>query len=194
MNDIDAYWCLRYQEAKFLWHRAYLRYVEELIDFPIPYWNGYAAEASVANSKFAGIPPMFFEEYYQHPKLGQRNNPLRFAMSLNGKSKDGVSQTVTRDETLTQGPSAPGWRAKVEMFTKYHDQIFHALSQSTYTTSESAQHFGLPWANIPDFTEDQEDGLYPFRFDFDGLFEQVHDNFHGWVGKDMVRRSQIAPT
>ncbi|RFN43983.1 hemocyanin, beta-c chain unit d [Fusarium flagelliforme] len=192
LGKLHAYWCLHYQEATFLWHRAYLRYVEELIDFPIPYWNGYAAEASVAKSKFAGIPPMFFEEHYQHPKLGQRSNPLRFAMSLDGKSKDGVSATVTRDETLTQGLSAPGWRAKIEIFTKYHDQISHALAQSTYTTSKSAQHFGVPWANITDFTEDQKDSLYPFRFDFDGLFEQVHDNFHGWVGKDMADNTYTA--
>ncbi|GKU20067.1 unnamed protein product [Fusarium langsethiae] len=126
LHRIDAYWCLHYQEATFLWHRAYLRYVEELIDFPIPYWNGYAKEASVSSSKFAGIPPMFLEQDYQHPQL------------------------------------------------------------------ESAQHFGIPWANLVDFTDHQPDTVYPFRCDFDGLFEQVHDNFHGWVGYDMADNTYTA--
>ncbi|WP_254558242.1 hypothetical protein, partial [Salmonella enterica] len=80
---------------------------------------------------------------------------------------------------MTQGPTAPGWKEKIELFKIYHEQISHALQQSTYTTSESAQHFGVPWANIPEFGDEQPDKDYPYRFDFDGLFEQVHDNFHG---------------
>jgi tyrosinase len=136
---------------------------------------------------------MFLEETYQHPQLGERKNPLRFAKSLDGKSKDGVSETVTRNEILTQGPSNSEWETKVKLFKMYHIQIAHALEQSTYTTSESAQHFGIPWANIPDFTERQPDTAYPFRCDFDGLFEQVHDNFHGWVGYDMVRFKTSEP-
>ncbi|UZP39011.1 hypothetical protein NXS19_006827 [Fusarium pseudograminearum] len=178
LGVLHAYWCLHYQEATFLWHRAYLRYVEQLIDFPIPYWNGYAKEASVSSSKFAGIPPMFLEKTYQHPQLGERKNPLLYAKALNGKSKNGTSETVTRNEVLTEGSSNPGWKAKVELFEIYHTQIEHALEQATYTTSESAQHFGIPWANIVDFTDHQPDTAYPFRCDFDGLFEQVHDNFH----------------
>lgn len=129
---------------------------------------------------------MFLEETYQHPSGETRQNPLRFAKALNGKSKDGKSSTVTRNPILTEGPDAKGWKEKIELFKIYHDQIAHALEQKTYTTSESAQHFGVPWANITDFTDDQPDKDYPFRFDFDGLFEQVHDNFHGWVGPDMV--------
>ncbi|KAK1449340.1 hypothetical protein CMEL01_08655 [Colletotrichum melonis] len=174
---LHAYWCLHYQEATFLWHRAYLRYVEELIDFPIPYWNGYAKEAACATSKFAGIPPMFLEQTYQHPGGETRPNPLRFAKALDGKSKDGP---------------APGWKEKIELFKIYHEQISHALQQSTYTTSESAQHFGKPWANIVDFSDKQPDEDYPFRFDFDGLFEQVHDNFHGWAGNDMADNTYTA--
>ncbi|KAK1484154.1 hypothetical protein CTAM01_13067 [Colletotrichum tamarilloi] len=191
---LHAYWCLHYQEATFLWHRAYLRYVEELIDFPIPYWNGYAKEAACATSKFAGIPPMFLEQTYQHPGGETRPNPLRFAKALDGKSKDGPGNfsTVTRNPILTQGPTAPGWKEKIELFKIYHEQISHALQQSTYTTSESAQHFGKPWANIVDFSDKQPDEDYPFRFDFDGLFEQVHDNFHGWVGNDMADNTYTA--
>ncbi|KAI7772237.1 hypothetical protein LZL87_007598 [Fusarium oxysporum] len=192
LGVLHAYWCLHYQEATFLWHRAYLRYVEELMDFPIPYWNGFAKEAACPTSKFAGIPPMFLEETYQHPSGETRKNPLRFAKALNGKSKDGKRSTVTRNPILTEGPDAKGWKEKIELFKIYHDQIAHALEQKTYTTSESAQHFGVPWANIPDFTDDQPDKDYPFRFDFDGLFEQVHDNFHGWVGPDMADNTYTA--
>ncbi|RGP67019.1 beta-c chain unit d [Fusarium longipes] len=192
LGVLHAYWCLHYQEATFLWHRAYLRYAEELIDFPIPYWNGYAKEASVSTSRFAGIPPMFLEETYQHPRLGERKNPLKYAKALDGKSKDAVNETVTRNEILTQGPSNSQWAAKIGLFEMYHTQIAHALEQSTYTTSESAQHFGIPWANIVDFTDKQPDSCYPFRCDFDGIFEQVHDNFHGWVGYDMADNTYTA--
>ncbi|KAI8660255.1 Tyrosinase-Cu-bd domain-containing protein [Fusarium keratoplasticum] len=190
---LHAYWCLHYQEATFLWHRAYLLYVEKLIGFPIPYWNGYTAEAADPKSEFAGIPPMFLEDKYIHPADGsERPNPLKYSLSLNGRSKSGGSEFVTRSTTLTEGPSSPDWGRKIELFKLYHEQIEQALKQSTYTTSETAEHFGVPWANITTFSEDQQDCLYPYRFDFDGLFEQVHDNFHGWVGPDMADNTYTA--
>ncbi|KAK7426017.1 hypothetical protein QQZ08_007465 [Neonectria magnoliae] len=190
---LHAYWCLHYQEATFLWHRAYLLYVEKLIDFPIPYWNGYAPEAAHATSQFAGIPPMFLEDKYIHPVDGStRPNPLKFALALDGESKSGTCKYVTRCPVLTEGPSSPDWEKKIGLFELYHKQIAHALSQSTYTTSETAEHFGVPWANITTFSDDQKDDLYPHRFDFDGLFEQVHDNFHGWVGPDMADNTYTA--
>ncbi|RSL51348.1 hypothetical protein CEP54_011449 [Fusarium duplospermum] len=190
---LHAYWCLHYQEATFLWHRAYLLYVEKLIGFPIPYWNGYTSEAACPKSEFAGIPPMFIKDTYIHPEDGsERPNPLKFALSLNGRSKTGESEFVTRSTTLTEGPSSSGWDRKIGLFKLYHGQIEQALKQSTYTTSDTAEHFGVPWTNITTFSEDQKDCLYPFRFDFDGLFEQVHDNFHGWVGPDMADNTYTA--
>lgn len=183
----DAYWCLHYQEATFLWHRAYLLYVEKLIGMPIPFWNNYAPATADPASLFAGIPPMFFEETYVHPVDGSiRPNPLKYALALDGKSKSGASQFVARDPTLVKGPSDPDWARKIGLFMTYHAQIQHALGQETYTSKGTAQGFGEPWANIPTFSDDQSDDLYPWRFDFDGLFEQVHDNFHGWIGSDMV--------
>ncbi|KAJ4180921.1 hypothetical protein NW755_011456 [Fusarium falciforme] len=144
-------------------------------------------------SEFAGIPPMFLEDKYIHPADGsERPNPLKFALSLNGRSKSGESEFVTRSATLTEGPSSPDWDRKIGLFKLYHEQIEQALKQSTYTTSETAEHFGVPWANITTFSEDQRDCLYPYRFDFDGLFEQVHDNFHGWVGPDMADNTYTA--
>lgn len=184
---IDAEWCLHYQEATFLWHRAYLRYVEELIDFPIPYWNGFATQSADPTSPFAGVPSVFFEETYISPKDGSaRPNPLKYALALDGKSKQPPNRFVTRDPVLVQGPTALGWAEKVAFFTLYHEQISHALDQSVYTSSHTAESFGVPWANIVEFGENNPDSWYPYRFNFDGLFEQVHDNFHGWVGPDMV--------
>jgi hypothetical protein len=167
-----------------LWHRAFLRYIEELIDFPIPYWNGYATDASEPTSKYAGIPSVFLQDKYIHPVDNtERPNPLKYALALNGLSKAGTSQFVTRDQTLVAGPKSPGWHAKIHLLEHYHQQITDALSQSTYSAAEG---FGIPWANITNFGDNNPDNWYPHRLDFDGLFEQVHDNFHGWTGPDMV--------
>ncbi|KXJ88670.1 hypothetical protein Micbo1qcDRAFT_150590 [Microdochium bolleyi] len=193
LGVLHAYWCLHYQEATFLWHRAYLLYVEKLIGMPIPYWNGYAAETADPTSPYAGIPPMFFEETYVHPDDGSvRPNPLKYALALEGKSKSGQSQFVTRSPTLVNGPSDPDWDRKIGLFNTYHGQLQHCLEQKTYTSDGTAEEFGRPWANIPTFSDDQLDELYQFRFDFDGLFEQVHDNFHGWVGPDMADNTYTA--
>ncbi|KAL7813367.1 hypothetical protein V8C26DRAFT_405712 [Trichoderma gracile] len=190
---LHAEWCLHYQEATFLWHRAFLRYVEQLIDFPIPYWNGYSVASADPDSPHAGIPPCFFEETYVHPKDGSvRPNPLKYALSLDGKSADGTSQYVTRDKILAEGPSSAKWTNKICMMKLYHEQITNALKQSTFTSSETEEHFGIPWANIQTFSENQPDKLYPHRFDFDGLFEQVHDNVHGWTGPDMADNTYTA--
>ncbi|KAF2225804.1 hypothetical protein BDZ85DRAFT_307780 [Elsinoe ampelina] len=185
-------WCLHYQEATFLWHRAYLRQVEELIDYPIPYWNGYAKDSSDPDSPYAGIPAVFFEDTYKHPDGSIRPNPLKYALALDGKSKQPPNQYVTRDPILVNGKNDPGWNAKISLFTLYHQQITQSLSQATFTSSNTAEGFGMPWANIPTFSDNQPDSLYPYRFDFDGLFEQVHDNFHGWVGPDMADNTYTA--
>src|SRR6266700_3172537 len=147
-----------------MWHRAFLRYIEELIDFPIPYWNGFATDASEPTSDYAGIPPVFLQDHYIHPiDMAPRPNPLKFALALNGLSKDGTSTFVTRDPTLVAGSSSPGWEAKINLFKLYHQQISNALSQSTYSAAED---FGLPWANITNFGDDNPDNCYPNRTDF----------------------------
>lgn len=171
-----------------------MRYVETLIGHPIPYWNGFAASSSDPDSKFAGIPPMFLEDTYVHPADGSvRPNPLKYALAMDGKSKDpSGGPYVTRDPALVQGRSSAEWKAKIGLFKLYHDQILLALQQSTYTSPETAEYFGVPWANIPTFSDNQPDSLYPYRLDFDGLFEQVHDNFHGWVGPDMADNTYTA--
>ncbi|KAF9701279.1 hypothetical protein EKO04_001065 [Ascochyta lentis] len=188
---LHAEWCLHYQEAFIFWHRAYLRYVEELIDFPIPYWNGFAAETSDPTSPFAGLPSIFLEETYVHSSGQVRKNPLKYALSLNGKNKTGGGEYVSRSPELVEGRTNPNWTAKVHLFDLYHRQITKALSQNEFSLSEG---HGYPWANVPDFSDNQPDELYPApaRQFFDGLFEQVHDNYHGWIGHDMADNSYTA--
>lgn len=139
------------------------------------------------------MPRVFFEDTYIHPIDGTtRPNPLKYAYSLNGVSKDPKNQYVTRDPVLVNGPSDPNWSTKIGLFKLYHDQISLALRQGTFTSAHTQEWFGIPWANIVEFSENQPDKLYPYRLDFDGLFEQVHDNFHGWVGPDMADNTYTA--
>jgi hypothetical protein len=166
---------LHYQEAFAFWHRAYLLYVEELIDFPIPYWNGLNPATADPQSPLAGLPSIFLEETYVHPSGQVRPNPLKYALALDGASKgDPNSKWVMRDPILVHGPTDPGWTAKINLFKIYQAQVAHALSQGTYSqpediTTYSGKAFGVPWANLPAFSDQQPDELYPYRSDFDGL-------------------------
>ena len=79
---------MHYQEATLFWHRAYLRYVEELTDFPISYWNGFAADTSDPKSSHAGLPSIFLEENYTHSSGKQRLNPLKYALAYGGREQE----------------------------------------------------------------------------------------------------------
>lgn len=162
-----------------------MKYVEELIDFPIPYWNVFAADSSDPLSPLAGLPSAFLDETYVHSSGEVRLNPLKYAFSFNAQNKRGTSPFVERNEVLVDGPSHPQWRGKISMFTLYHRQIANAFFQPVFSLDQG---HGYPWGNAPALGENQSDSLYPrsSRQYFDGLFEQVHDNFHGWVGYDMV--------
>jgi hypothetical protein len=160
--------------------------VEELIDFPIPYWDGFAADTSDPESPYAGIPQIFLDDKYTDSKGEVRNNPLRWAQALNGKNKLGTGPYVERAPELVDGRGSAAWTRKVSLFKIYHKQINDALQQPQYSLPEAE---GLPWANIPVFTDNMPDTDYPVfakKMYFDGLFEQAHDNYHGWVGADMV--------
>src|SRR5262249_28180649 len=90
--QINAYihtnWCLHYQEAFLLWHRAALLHLEQQIGMPVPYWNVMAENASVDGSPDAGLPQAFRDETYIHPGSGERRpNPLRYAAPKDGRSK-----------------------------------------------------------------------------------------------------------
>jgi hypothetical protein len=85
---------------------------------------------------------------------------------------------------------------QIGYFNKYHKQIIASLQTPTYSSmysspGQTAEGYGMPWTNIETFSEDQPDNRYPYRTDFDDLFEQVHDNFHGWVGTDKVRARSL---
>lgn len=187
----DTHWCLHYQEATFPWHRAYLLYVEGLLGCPIPYWNVFAAAAADPSSPHAGLPQVFLDDTFTDSSGKSQPNPMKYACALDGKSKLGGGLYVTRDPILVAGKSHHQWAGKVAQFKLYHSQILLALQQwafsvPTNVTQAAGHPFGVPWANIPTFIPDGPDCWYPYRGDFDGLFEQPHDNYHGWVGGDMV--------
>ena len=156
-----------------------LKYVEELIDFPIPYWNVFADDFSDPNNPDAGIPQVFLEETYEHPMRGTRPNPLKYALTLDGFNKTTKQKYVTRDATLVAGSSSPDWAKKIGLVKGYHQQISNAFAQPLYSQPEGG---GYAWAAILMFREDMREDEYMYLNTFDGLFEQAHDNFHGWIG------------
>ncbi|KAF2259586.1 Di-copper centre-containing protein, partial [Lojkania enalia] len=179
---LHAQWCLHYQEATFFWHRAMLVYMEGLIDFPIPFWNGFAKESANPESAFAGIPNVFLEDEYFHPIAKEwRKNPLKYALACNPQGSD--PSPVKRDSILENGKSTTdntAWAKKIkDLMTLYHEQIKNALDTSTYSWPQET---GFPWANLPAFKENMPDSDYAHRTTFDGIFEQPHDNMHGWLG------------
>jgi hypothetical protein len=196
-------WCLHYQEAFLLWHRANLLYFEHLLEMPIPYWNFMSPQAAVDGSPEAGLPQAFRDLTYTHPHTGEeRPNPLRFAVAKDGQSKvcapggpgagEGDCRYVQRDPVLyTSGDDSRAERlAKLALITHFQQQVAFALGWGVFSSPEGTP--GYPWANILTFNPPPPDSEYPHRTDFDGLFEQPHDNFHGWVGPDMADNAYTA--
>jgi hypothetical protein len=57
---------------------------------------------------------------------------------------------------LVAGNTDPGWIDKIDLFGKtYHPQIIASLSQATYTEAATMEDFGMSWANITTFSQDQ---------------------------------------
>lgn len=210
---IHTNWCLHYQEAFLLWHRAYLLYIEELLGCAIPYWNFMSPYATQDGHPEAGLIQPFKDETYLHPITKQtRPNPLRYAIAKDGKSKacelakqdsqwrelclDDVGNCqckyVQRDPVLyTVGDDQRTKRQqKLAMLKKFQQQVVYALQWPTFSTPEGFP--GYPWANIQSFDPPPPDSQYPHRCDFDGLYEQPHDNFHGWLGPDMADNAYTA--
>ncbi|GLO51905.1 hypothetical protein PPUN110474_33060 [Pseudomonas putida] len=199
---IHTNWCLHYQEAFALWHRAYLLYLEQLIDCAIPYWDWMAEDASVDGSPQAGLPQAFLDQTYVHPHTGEtRPNPLRYAAAKDGCSKvcasgaaKGVDcRYVQRDRLFyTHGDDSRSDRARLYGMSRiFQQQVVDALKFTTFSQPQGVP--GYPWANIPVFDPPQKDSLYPNRaLNFDGLYEQPHDNYHGWIGGDMADNAYTA--
>jgi tyrosinase len=199
---IHSNWCLHYQEAFALWHRAYLLYLEALIDYPIPYWDWMAEDASVDGSPQAGLPQAFLDETYVHPRSGEvRPNPLRYAAAKDGRSKvcasgnvEGVDCRFVQRNPLfyTQGDSQRVKRTQLYGMSRiFQQQVVDALTFKTFSQPQGVP--GYPWANITEFDPPQKDELYPNRtLNFDGLYEQPHDNYHGWIGRDMADNAYTA--
>ncbi|OHW38230.1 tyrosinase [Pseudomonas sp. 06C 126] len=199
---IHTNWCLHYQEAFALWHRAYLLYLEALIDCPIPYWDWMAEDASIDGSPQAGLPQAFLDETYVHPHSGEvRRNPLRYAAAKDGRSKvcasgnvEGLDCRFVQRNPLfyTQGDQQRVKRTQLYGMSRiFQQQVVDALAFKTFSQPQGVP--GYPWANITVFDPPQKDELYPNRtLNFDGLFEQPHDNYHGWIGGDMADNAYTA--
>jgi hypothetical protein len=198
---IHGDWCLHYQEAFVFWHRAYLMRFEQEIGCPVPYWNWYAANASVDGDPSAGLPQAFKDETYVHPVTGEtRANPLRFSAARNGISKACAGgprspmdcRWVQRDPLLyTSGDQDREARtAKIAGTLLFQQQVERALAFTDFSHPEGV---GRPWADIQTFDPPPPDSDYVYRdYDFDGAYEQPHDNYHGWVGPDMADNSYTA--
>ncbi|MFJ3483310.1 tyrosinase family protein [Pseudomonas sp. NPDC090202] len=199
---IHTNWCLHYQEAFALWHRVYLMYLEELIDHAIPYWDWMAADASIDGSPEAGLPQAFLDETYVRPDTGLTcPNPLRYAAAKDGQSKlcstgqmSGPQCRYVQRNPLfyTHGDDQRQARTQLYAMSRiFQQQVVDALKFETFSTPQGVP--GYPWANIPTFDPPQPDDLYPYRdVNFDGLFEQPHDNYHGWIGADMADNAYTA--
>jgi tyrosinase len=194
-------WCLHYQEAFAFWHRGYLMQLEQQIGMAIPYWDWMAIDASVDGSDQAGLPAAFLAETYQHPDSGEiRPNPLRYAAAKDGCSKAcrGTDTsnidcaTVQRNPLFyTSGAKQQQQRqALYSMTAIFQQQVVDALKFEQFSQPQGAGH---PWANIPNFEPPQPDAPYIYRdINFDGLYEQPHDNYHGWIGGDMADNAYTA--
>jgi len=202
---VHTNWCLHYQEAFLFWHRAYLRLLEYMIGMPVPYWNWMAEDANIDGSPNAGLPQAFKDLTYIHPGTGEeRRNPLRFAAAKDGWSKACTTSTlrgnmsdadchwVHRDPVFyTSGDDHRAERERlIHMVRIFQNQVVAALKWPVFSQPEGWP--GYPWANILVFDPPQPASLYPNRTDFDGLYEQPHDNWHGWVGVDMADNAYTA--
>ncbi|KAF9459658.1 tyrosinase [Collybia nuda] len=191
---VHSDWCLHYQEAFLPWHRVHVAYVESLIDLPIPYWNFFAADSATYGHPSSGIPQAFLDDTYTHPTTGeQRPNPLKYALAKDGLSKNGISPYPVRDPLLADPKAGTKDQRsdKVKMTELFLRQISDALAFPVFSHPQGA--VGYPWANIAVFDPPQRDCDYPYRgVNFDGLFEQPHDNYHGWIGPDMADNAYTA--
>lgn len=199
---IHTNWCLHYQEAFALWHRAYLMYLEELTGMAVPYWDWMGEDASVDGSPQAGLPQAFLDETYIHPGTGkERPNPLRYAGAKDGWSKKCQGMAAPGDECryvqrnplfYTSGDEHRRERERLfGMSRLFQKQVVDALQFNHFSEPQGSP--GMPWANIPEFNPPQPDQDYPYRsVNFDGLFEQPHDNYHGWIGPDMADNAYTA--
>ncbi|MBK4216749.1 tyrosinase family protein [Paracoccus caeni] len=199
---VHTNWCLHYQEAFAFWHRGFLIYLETMLGCPIPYWDWMAKDASKDGSPSAGLPQCFLDQTYIHPETGERRpNPLRYAAAKDGVSKlcevrlpEGVDCRFVQRNPLfyTSGDDRRAERAAFYAMAEiFQQQVVDALRFDSFSVPQGSP--GFPWANIPTFTPPQPDNLYPYRdMNFDGAYEQPHDNYHGWIGADMADNAYTA--
>ena len=171
--------------------------------FPYSLLNWTSPNATEDGHAEAGLPKAFLDKTYVHPITGEvRLNPLRYAVAKDGKSKachmkkhpviDRDCKYIQRDSVLyTTGDDCR--EAREEKYAKiglYQRQVVNALMWPVFSAPEGR--IGMPWNNIPSFNPPPPDTSYPNRCDFDGIYEQPHDNIHGWIGIDMADNAYTA--
>jgi tyrosinase len=204
IGALHSDWCLHYQEAFLPWHRANLLWFEDLVGMPIPYWNFMSPDAAKDGSPAAGLVAPFRDRTYVAPSSGEeRPNPLRFAVAFGARSAACLGQDPPPPPDLdcryvqrfpwlyTSGDDDRHQRKQwLALLSQFQYQINWALTWNVFSSPEGVP--GYPWANLPTFHPPQPDRLYPHRTDFDGLYEQPHDNLHGWAGWDMANNNYTA--
>ena len=193
-GTVHAHWCLHYQQASFPWHRAHLLWLENLIDFPIPYWNFYSQNAGNPDAPESGIPELFLGDTYTNSQGGTPPNPLCVAKARDGKcnptAKDGKPHdTVQRAPELLDKKNHPEYITS--NVTEYQVQIYNALAMENIGDAEGV---GEPFGYIADdlTPKSLEDFYYYHKDEMDGMLEQAHDNLHGWTGTDMANNTYAA--
>lgn len=191
---LHANWCLHYMQASFPWHRAHLLWLENQIDFPIPYWNFYSSNAAQPASQDSGIPEAFLADTFHDFNGKELPNPLRHALARNGVSRASLSAAAVK-EVSRKAELLPGSDKRGDYITKnvpgYLAQIYQATQMESIGDPEGPG-YAFTFAE-PDLTDQNKLKYYKdHQHEFDGVLEQAHDNLHGWSGADMANNSYAA--
>lgn len=215
-------WCLHYQEAFLLWHRAYLLYFEAQLGFPVPYWNFMSSDIGTDGNPAAGLPQAYIDETYIDAGGVTKPNPLRYTIAKDGVSAACAPGSSRADAAAARSEGALNERlltaANVHpvdddcryvqrhavLYTSGQDERAKREAQLDHLVKyqQQVQH-ALGWDRFSNAegggypwanipTFPAPDECYTHRCDFDGRDEQPHDNYHGWVGPDMGNNAYAA--
>jgi tyrosinase len=132
-------WCLHYQEAFLLWHRACLLYSNRSPACP-PYWNWMSPRIADDGDPAAGLPRAFTDATFIDDLGRERPNPLRFAIAKDGVSKPG------RHSTSRSTVSAARSTRTAPTSSSTNPTRHRSTPRSTIRTT-SAESLGSAWAS-----------------------------------------------
>ena len=206
---LHANWCLHYMQASFPWHRAHLLWLENQIDFPIPYWNFFSSQASNTDSLDSGIPEAFLAYEFLGDDGQVYLNPLRRALARGGRSRADKDDSAPHEE-VHRKKELMIWDKKdadrvayIKQYVPGHlEQIHAAMNMNDLGDPHTTGNIFV-WdvkdrakddpRKLNDLGPDNDKAFYDsVKDDFDGVLEQAHDNIHGWCGPDMANNSYAA--